>query len=64
MFDNVHNFNIIWLFIVIDCPSEEYLDSLEAKTEFAAHQKSAQHEEDVATLVVHFTPSHVMMNPR
>ncbi|XP_018335191.1 ribonuclease Z, mitochondrial isoform X2 [Agrilus planipennis] len=52
------------IFIVIDCPSEDYIDSLLNNDRFRKHQAQATCDEDVAYLVVHFTPKNVMENPR
>lgn len=55
---------IMFLTTVVDCPSEDYLDSLVNNETFKRHQATANCEDDVATLVVHFTPKIVMANPR
>ncbi|CAH0564098.1 unnamed protein product [Brassicogethes aeneus] len=52
------------LFLVVDCPTVEYLDSMVESEEFRKHQKFATKDEDLAYLVVHFTPQNVMDNPR
>lgn len=49
---------------VVDCPSEDYFDSLVNNQEFRKHQAEANCDEDVATLVVHFTPKDVLEHPR
>ncbi|KAJ9587573.1 hypothetical protein L9F63_019004, partial [Diploptera punctata] len=52
------------VFIVVDCPMLSYIDSLVKNPMFARHQSSAKSEVDIAYLVVHFTPSSVMEDPR
>ncbi|KAJ8922916.1 hypothetical protein NQ315_001458 [Exocentrus adspersus] len=52
------------VFIVIDCPSEEYLDSLTSSEALKKHQRFATDDIDVATLVVHFSPVEVVHHPR
>lgn len=50
--------------VVLECPSEEYLDSLLANEEFAKHQSTATKDEDLALTVVHFTPQTVINHPQ
>lgn len=52
------------VFIVVDCPTEEYLNSLMENEEFAKHQATATINEDLALVVVHFSPKHVMENEK
>uniref|UniRef100_A0A1B6FUU4 Zinc phosphodiesterase ELAC protein 2 n=1 Tax=Cuerna arida TaxID=1464854 RepID=A0A1B6FUU4_9HEMI len=52
------------VFIVVECPTEEFLDSLEEEEMFKRHQASATDPNITAYLVVHFTPPHIMANPR
>nr|CAD7262484.1 unnamed protein product [Timema shepardi] len=52
------------VFIVVDCPSVDYLDRLVNHAVFTKHQATATSENDVAYLVVHFTPRVVMEDPR
>ncbi|XP_022916728.1 ribonuclease Z, mitochondrial isoform X2 [Onthophagus taurus] len=52
------------IFIVIDCPSEEYLDSLLENMKLKRHQKYAECTNDCAHLVVHFTPNSVVCHPK
>ncbi|XP_049817981.1 ribonuclease Z, mitochondrial isoform X2 [Aethina tumida] len=52
------------VFLVVDCPSVEYLDSLVGNPVMLNHQKQAKRDEDLAYLVVHFTPKNVMDHPR
>ncbi|KAL1494480.1 hypothetical protein ABEB36_010074 [Hypothenemus hampei] len=48
------------VFIVVDCPDEEYLASLINNEELKKHQKFAKIDEDMAHVVVHFTPIKIM----
>lgn len=49
------------IFILLDIPSIEFLDSFKEKEHsFAKHQQTALCEDDIASLVVHFSPKHVM----
>lgn len=52
------------VFIVIECPSVDFLDSLLEAKQFERHQMSARSEEDCAEVVVHFTPSSVMQHAK
>ncbi|XP_030751633.1 ribonuclease Z, mitochondrial isoform X3 [Sitophilus oryzae] len=52
------------VFLVVDCPSEKYLECLITNTEIRKHQKFAEKDTDVACLVVHFTPSEVTRLPQ
>jgi ribonuclease Z len=52
------------VFIVLECPSEEYLDSLVENEIFSKHQSTATRDEDVAHTVVHFTPQKIMDHPK
>nr|XP_008197361.1 PREDICTED: ribonuclease Z, mitochondrial isoform X2 [Tribolium castaneum] len=52
------------VFIVLECPSEEYLDSLIDCEEFKKHQETATKDEDLAHTVVHFTPQKIINHPR
>lgn len=51
------------IFLIIDCPSQEHIESLVGNSEFKKHQKFALNEEEVACLVVHFSPKDVMDLP-
>lgn len=49
------------IFIILDIPSVEFLDNfMEKEPLFAMHQKTAECEEDVANLVLHFSPQNVI----
>ncbi|XP_063240467.1 LOW QUALITY PROTEIN: ribonuclease Z, mitochondrial-like [Bacillus rossius redtenbacheri] len=52
------------VFLVVDCPGPELLDSLVSSPALARHQASAARAEDFAYLVVHFTPPGVMGDRR
>ncbi|XP_026683281.1 ribonuclease Z, mitochondrial [Diaphorina citri] len=49
---------------LLDCPSEDYLDSLLGESIFSQHQSCAMNEDDKAALVAHFSPHHIMSHPR
>lgn len=51
-------------FVLIDIPSAEFLDSFQEKEHlFARHQETATCDDDIAALVVHFSPQHVIDDP-
>ncbi|XP_014470269.1 PREDICTED: ribonuclease Z, mitochondrial [Dinoponera quadriceps] len=50
------------IFLVVECPSEDYLESFISHPAFARHQTSE--EDNVPHCVVHFTPQQVMDDPR
>ncbi|XP_050513162.1 ribonuclease Z, mitochondrial isoform X2 [Diabrotica virgifera virgifera] len=52
------------VFIVLDCPTVDYLDSLENSQIITNHQKYNKDETQIASLIVHFTPKDVVENPR
>ncbi|CAN7994546.1 unnamed protein product [Ixodes pacificus] len=51
------------VFIVVEVPSEEYLDPLLENAAFTSHQAAATREQDAARVVVHFSPPSVMEQP-
>ncbi|XP_011146096.1 ribonuclease Z, mitochondrial isoform X2 [Harpegnathos saltator] len=52
-------------FLVVECPSEDYLESFVSHTAFARHQHvTTSMKNDVPYCVVHFTPQKVMDDPR
>lgn len=51
------------VFIVIECPTEDYLDSLIMNPAFTKHQETAS-KEDIASCVIHFTPENVLNDTR
>ncbi|GLG99578.1 Zinc phosphodiesterase ELAC protein 2, partial [Gryllus bimaculatus] len=52
------------VFIVVECPSVQYIENLVNNQLISQYQSSAVKEEDMASLIVHFTPQHVMTDPR
>lgn len=51
------------VFIVVDCPTVNYLDSLENQEIFKNHQEGAP-DNDIPKYVIHFTPASIMQNER
>lgn len=52
------------IFILLDIPSVEFLDSFKEKEHlFSMHQNTAVCDDDIASLVVHFSPQHVIDDP-
>lgn len=52
------------IFVILDIPSVEFLDSFQEKQHlFASHQQTATCEDDIASLVVHLSPQHVIDDP-
>ncbi|KAK0096883.1 hypothetical protein PV326_004049 [Microctonus aethiopoides] len=51
------------VFIVIECPDEEYLDSLINNEVFKNYQKDSTDPENIAKCVVHFSPEDIIRNP-
>nr|CAH7765332.1 unnamed protein product [Callosobruchus chinensis] len=51
------------IFIVVDCPTVDYIDSLLTNESLKKHQRLATSDEAVACLVVHFTPAEVVEHP-
>lgn len=52
------------VFLVIDCPSEEYVDSLLGNRELLRHTIPEALKEEIPVCIVHFTPPEVMENER
>ncbi|KAK9888230.1 hypothetical protein WA026_000498 [Henosepilachna vigintioctopunctata] len=52
------------IFIVVDCPTEEYITSLVSNKEFKKYQKFATDESMVAYVVVHFSPKRIVDDAR
>ncbi|GJQ66103.1 JhI-1 [Trypoxylus dichotomus] len=50
-------------FIVIDCPSPEYIPSLIENGKFKRHPKYADNESNLGYIVVHFCPASVTNHP-
>ncbi|CAH1971818.1 unnamed protein product [Acanthoscelides obtectus] len=51
------------IFIVVDCPAVDYIDSLLNNESLKQHQRFAKSDDCVASLVVHFTAKEVMEHP-
>jgi len=58
-------------FTVVDCPTEEYLDNLVMNSKWKKYQynnlsksSSSKDDEDSPTLIVHFTPERILLNPK
>lgn len=51
------------VFIFIDVPSESYLADFEKNEAFTPYQRTATKPDDIALVVVHFTPERVMEHP-
>jgi ribonuclease Z len=49
---------------VVECPSEDYIDSLLNESIFSKHQQNVINKDDIAFMVVHFTPQEVRNDPR
>lgn len=52
------------IFIVVECPSEEFLDVLLAEKEFVKYQGDVAAKENRPYLIVHFTPARIMKEKR
>ncbi|XP_043678821.1 ribonuclease Z, mitochondrial [Vespula pensylvanica] len=50
------------IFLVVDCPSEKYLDSFVDQTAFAMHQKGVSNKDDNPYCIIHFTPQEIIDN--
>ncbi|XP_035219063.1 zinc phosphodiesterase ELAC protein 2-like [Stegodyphus dumicola] len=48
------------LFLVVECPSEEFLDPFVGEEKFRCYQSNDSESSETAALVVHFTPPHVL----
>lgn len=53
-----------FFFLVVECPSEDYIDSMLNESIFSKHQHDAINKDDIAFMVVHFTPEKVRNDPR
>lgn len=51
------------IFIFVDIPDESYLQALEKCGQFTAHQKTALSDDQVALVVIHFSPEDIVANP-
>ncbi|XP_075230593.1 ribonuclease Z [Lycorma delicatula] len=52
------------VFIVVECPNEKFLEPLEKEVMFTHHQLTATTPDQIAYLVVHFTPPNILHNSR
>ncbi|GFS29622.1 zinc phosphodiesterase ELAC protein 2 [Nephila pilipes] len=48
------------LFLVVECPSEEFLDPFVNEQQFQEYQINAFDQSKIASLVIHFTPSKIL----
>lgn len=48
----------------MECPSVDYIDSLLKESIFSKHQKDVINDDDIAFMVVHFTPLEVQNDLR
>ena len=53
---------MFYIFPVIDCPNESFLDALLENSELAKYQSSTLSEHDAAHAVIHFTPKEILEN--
>ncbi|XP_043289632.1 ribonuclease Z, mitochondrial isoform X2 [Venturia canescens] len=51
-------------FIVLECPTENYLDSFESCDVFTNYHGSQSDPDNTVSCIVHFTPENVLSNPR
>lgn len=51
-------------FIVVDCPSEDYIESFVKHPAFVHHQMGVANEGDIPYCIIHFTPQNVMDDSR
>lgn len=49
---------------MVDCPTEEYINSMVENNVFEKFQSRAIKDEDMAYIIAHFTPAKVMQNAR
>lgn len=61
---NRNKFVDTFLFAVVDVPTEEYLDALIASEAINQHKQLTAVEDNLAYLVVHFTPWDIVQHPR
>ncbi|KAK5641003.1 hypothetical protein RI129_009550 [Pyrocoelia pectoralis] len=52
------------VFLVVDCPTEEYLETFVQEREFTKYQRTATDDTLLAYLVVHFTPSNIIAHSK
>lgn len=53
-----------YLCAVVECPSDDYLESFVNHPAFARHQTGTANEDVIPYCIVHFTPQKVMDSPR
>ncbi|KYN43501.1 Ribonuclease Z, mitochondrial [Trachymyrmex septentrionalis] len=51
-------------FIIVECPSENYLENFVNHPAFVRHQTGTANKDDIPYCVIHFTPQEVMDNSR
>ncbi|GFY59139.1 zinc phosphodiesterase ELAC protein 2 [Trichonephila inaurata madagascariensis] len=51
-------------FLVVECPSEEFLDPFVNEKQFQEYQNTVSDSSKTASLVVHFTPSKILRSPK
>ncbi|GFT01312.1 zinc phosphodiesterase ELAC protein 2 [Trichonephila clavipes] len=51
-------------FLVVECPSEEFLDPFVNEKQFQEYQNNVSDSSKTASLVVHFTPSKILRSPK
>ncbi|XP_018366735.1 PREDICTED: ribonuclease Z, mitochondrial isoform X1 [Trachymyrmex cornetzi] len=51
-------------FIIVECPSEDYLENFVNHPAFVRHQTGTTNKDDIPYCVIHFTPQDVMDNSR
>ncbi|CAL1689320.1 unnamed protein product [Lasius platythorax] len=52
------------IFLIVECPLEDYLESFVNHPAFAQHQATMSNENDTPYCIIHFTPQRVMDDPR
>lgn len=60
---NVYIIFFNFYILVVECPTEDYVNPLTNNTAFFKHQGLAK-PENVAFVVVHFTPQHIIDDTR
>lgn len=53
-----------FFFLVLECPSMDYLDAVVSSDKFHRYQKSGENVDYMAELVIHSTPAPVLNEPR
>ncbi|CAG7701988.1 unnamed protein product [Allacma fusca] len=52
------------VFVVADCPSEDYIDDLVSNPTWSKHQNLTEDPDLTPSIVVHFTPDKIVLDPR